>query len=818
MPDTKVLVEDDRTGMHPVTLERAVLDHLRYSCSKTEESATLLDVYEALSHTVRDRLVNRWIQTQHRYTREDRKRVYYLSAEFLLGRQLHKNLAYLGIVDIARSLLATRGISLDDVLEQEPDPGLGNGGLGRLAACFLDSMATLEIAGYGYGIRYEFGIFRQGMRDGWQIEQADAWLRYGCPWEMPRHEYTIEVKFYGRVEHGRDRSGSERVRWADAQTVLGVPFDVPVAGYGTDTVNTLRLWSARASREFNLQVFNDGDYRHAVEEKALSESISKVLYPKDDSLEGKELRLKQQYFFVACSVADIMRRHRRTHPDFSSFGDKCAVQLNDTHPSIAVVEIMRVLMDEEDMSWDAAWEQTHKAVAFTNHTLLAEALETWPVEMFGRLLPRHLEIIYEINHRFLRQVHIHAPGDEDLKRRVSLIGESGEQHLRMAHIAVVGAHAVNGVAALHSELLREQLMPDFARMYPGRFQNKTNGVTPRRWLLLCNPGLAGAITERIGDRWITDLDELSKLRTYVDDKELHNDLRGIKRANKYRLAGIVKRLCGFEPDCDSLFDVHVKRIHEYKRQLLNIMHVVALYRALRDDPDLDIVPRTFLFGGKAAPGYATAKLHIKLIGDVAAIINDDPKVRDRLRVGFIPNYCVSLAERIIPAADISEQISMAGKEASGTGNMKFAMNGALTLGTLDGANVEIREQVGEDNFFLFGLTAAQVRERKAAGYRPGEFIEASPRLRQAIELIRSGFFSPDDPGRFAPVVDDLWNRDPYLVCADFDSYCEAQERASRHYRDPAAWARSVVHNLSGVGMFSSDRTIREYATEIWGLG
>lgn len=818
MPDKKVVVEDGRTGMHPVTLERAVLDHLRYTCTKAQEDATLLDVYEALAHTVRDRLVNRWIETRRRYVASDVKRVYYLSAEFLLGRQLHKNLAYLGIVDTARTLLAERGISLDDVLEQEPDPGLGNGGLGRLAACFLDSMATLDIAGYGYGIRYEFGIFRQEMRDGWQVEQADAWLRHGCPWELPRHEFTVPVKFYGRVEHGWDRDGNERIRWADAQTVLGVPYDIPIAGYGTETVNTLRLWSARASRDFNLAVFNDGDYRHAVEEKALSESISKVLYPKDDSPEGRELRLKQQYFFVACSVADIIRRYKKNHDDLSGFGDKCALQLNDTHPAITVVELMRVLMDEEELSWEQAWEITRKAVAYTNHTLLAEALETWPVSMFERLLPRHLEIIYEMNHRFLREVHIHAPGDDELKRRMSLVGESGAKHLRMAHIAVVGSHAVNGVAALHSQLVKDQLLPDFARMYGDRFQNKTNGVTPRRWLWLCNPGLSGAITERIGDGWVSNLDELGKLRAYVDDAAFHDDLRGIKKANKYRLAGIVKRLCGFAPDCDSLFDVHVKRIHAYKRQLLNILHVVALYRALREDPTLDVVPRTFLFGGKAAPGYVKAKLHIKLIGDVAAIINDDPKVRDRLRVGFIPNYCVSLAERIIPAADISEQISMAGKEASGTGNMKFAMNGALTLGTLDGANIEIRDQVGEDHFFLFGKTAKEVRETIDAGYSSRQYIESSERLRGAIDLIASGFFCPDEPDRFAPVVDDLWNADTYLVCADFDSYCDAQERAAQHYRDPTAWTRSVVHNLAGVGMFSSDRTIRQYAREIWGLG
>ena len=813
----QIQVEDDRTGMHPDTLRRAVLDHLHYTCMKDPQSATIRDVYEAVAHAVRDRLVQRWIQTQRAYYKHDVKRVYYLSAEFLLGRLLAQNLMSLDVLDLARSMLRSYDLDLNHVLEQELDPGLGNGGLGRLAACFLDSLATLGYPGYGYGIRYEFGIFHQEIRDGWQVERGDAWLRYGTPWEIARYEYTATVNFYGRVEETLDEDGNLHVQWVDTNKVLGVPYDTPVAGYGNGTVNTLRLWAARATKEFDFGVFNDGDYRRAVESKAISESISKVLYPNDTSLEGRELRLKQQYFFVCCSIRDVLRRYRKSHNTFREFPEKVALHLNDTHPAVTVAELMRVLLDVERLAWDEAWDITQRTVAFTNHTLLPEALEEWPAEMFERLLPRHAKIIYEINRRFLRQVQIHAPGDQARLDRMSIVSPTEPAKIRMAHLAVVGSHSVNGVAKLHSELIVQKLMPDFAEMWPDRFNNKTNGVTPRRWILGANPRLAEAITRRIGDGWVTDLEQLEKLAPFADDIHFLRVLQTIKRQNKVELATLVQRREGISIDPDSLFDVQIKRLHEYKRQLLNCLHVVSLYQRLKADPGLDMAPRTFIFGGKAAPGYATAKLHIKLINDVAETINADPAMRGRLRVAFVANYGVSLAERIIPATDVSEQISMAGKEASGTGNMKFAMNGALTVGTLDGANIEIREAVGADNFFLFGHDAEQVAQIKADGYQPGQWIERSERLRGALDLIASGFFSPDDHSRFESVVKDLWTRDQYLVCADFDAYLECHERVDAAYRDPDAWSRMVVHNLAHVGIFSSDRTIREYAKHIWGI-
>jgi starch phosphorylase len=808
----EIFVEDDRTGMHPVTLERAVLDHLYYTCLKDPPSATLFNVYEAVAHSVRDRLVQRWIRTQRTYYEQNVKRVYYLSAEFLLGRALGQNLLSLGIYDVAADLLGAYGLELAQVLEEENDPGLGNGGLGRLAACFLDSMATLGIPGYGYGIRYEFGIFEQQIRDGWQIERGDAWLRYGNPWEVPRPEYTVTVNFYGRVEETVDDHGRLRVHWADTSKVLGVPYDTPIAGYGNSTVNTLRLWRARASKEFNLDVFNDGDYRRAVEDKADSETISKVLYPNDESPEGRELRLKQQYFFVCCSISDIIRRYRKTERDFDRFCDRAAIQLNDTHPAIAVAELMRVLVDCECIEWDRAWGITQRTIAYTNHTLLPEALETWGVEMFARLLPRHFQIIGEINRRFLRAVQIASPQDDALRQRMAIIADG---KIRMAHLAVVGSHSVNGVAQLHTDLLRTLVLRDFAQMWPHKFNNKTNGVTPRRWIMQSNRRLAEAITRRIGDGWVTDLPRLEKLAAGVDDTTFHEELREIKRANKLTLAEIIRERNKVDVDVDSMFDVQVKRLHEYKRQLLNCLHIIALYQAMKADPRAEWVPRTFVFGGKAAPGYATAKMHIKLINDVASTINEDPSVDGRLRVVFIANYSVSLAERIIPATDLSEQISLAGKEASGTGNMKFAMNGALTIGTLDGANIEIREAVGPDNFFLFGMDTKQVQDLKAAGYRSADWIDKSPRLKNALDLIASGFFSPDEPKRFDPVLHDMWTDDKYMVCADFDAYYACQERVAQTYRDAARWAKMVVNNLAHVGRFSSDRTIAQYAEEIW---
>ncbi|TNF28380.1 MAG: glycogen/starch/alpha-glucan phosphorylase [Deltaproteobacteria bacterium] len=812
-----IRVEDDRTGMSPEALERAVIDHLYYTCSKTQRSATPLDIFNAVAHAVRDRLVHRWLATKRTYSQHDAKRLYYLSAEFLMGRLLERNLVYLGVDGLAREILAKYGISYKDVIESEVDPGLGNGGLGRLAACFLDSMACHELPGYGYGIRYEFGIFHQVIQDGWQVEQGDAWLRYGSPWEVPRHEYTVEVNFGGHVVEGHDAEGRYRVRWVDTKKVLGVPYDIPCPGYGHNTVNTLRLWSARASREFDLEVFNDGDYRRAVEEKALSESISKVLYPKDETPQGKELRLRQQYFFVCCSIHDIVRRYKKYHDTFEAFPSKVAIQLNDTHPAITVAELMRVFIDDEGLGWDEAWDLTTQTVGYTNHTLLTEALERWPVEMFSRLLPRHMAIIFEINARFLSQVARQFPGDDARIGRMSLIEEGPVKQVRMAHLATVGSHSVNGVAALHSDLVRTELLPDFAEMWPERFNNKTNGVTPRRWLLLCNPQLADLITGVVGKSWVTELGQVEALLELAHDGATLDKLAAIKLENKKRLADIIHRTCNVRVPPTSLFDVQVKRIHQYKRQLMNCLYVISRFQAIKADPDGDHVPRVFIFGGKAAPGYAMAKLHIKLINAVAEVVNHDPVIGDRLKVVFIPNYNVSLAERIIPAADISEQISLAGKEASGTGNMKFAMNGALTLGTYDGANIEIRAHVGAENFFLFGLRAEEVTQVHAKGYNPREYIRRTPTLKRALDLIRSGYFSPDDQHRFAPVLDNIENADPYLVCADFDDYCRAHAEVDEAWREPREWQRRVIHNIANMGYFSSDRTIAEYAEEIWGL-
>ena len=814
----QIRVEDDRTGMHPVTLERAVLDHLHYTCSKNVPSATPLDVFRAVAHTMRDRLVHRWMATSRTYYVNDVKRVYYLSAEFLLGRLLERNLVYTGQTEVAREILAKYGLELETILRRENDPGLGNGGLGRLAACFLDSLATLELPACGYGIRYEFGIFDQQIRDGWQVERGDAWLRFGNPWEIARHEYTVVVNFGGRVQTIPDENGRLVTCWVDTDKVLGVPYDTPCPGYSNNTVNNLRLWSARASREFNLAVFNDGDYRRAVEEKAMSESISKVLYPKDDTPEGKELRLKQQYFFVCCSISDILRRYKKTHDTLDGFADKVAIQLNDTHPAVAIAELMRVFVDLEGFSWEKAWEITQATVAYTNHTLLAEALERWPVWMFERLLPRHLQIIYEINTRFLRQVEIRFPRDHERLRRMSIIEEGDIKQIRMAHLAVVGSHSVNGVAALHTDLVKSQLLPDFYEFWPERFNNKTNGVTPRRWLRVCNPDLAKAITCELGDEsWLVDLDKLKGILKSAEHPSFLDQLAAIKRQNKIRLSDTIEKKTGVAVDPDSLFDVQVKRIHQYKRQLMNCLYIITRYQAIKDQPDLDLIPRTFIIGGKAAPGYAMAKLHIKLINDVAHVVNQDPTVNDHMKVVFIPNYNVSFAERIIPAADLSEQISMAGKEASGTGNMKFAMNGALTIGTLDGANIEIRERVGADNFFLFGLNTDEVKSLKASGYRPLDYISQNEALSRAIELISSGFFSPDDHSRFAPVVESLVNHDPYLICADFEDYVRAHGEVDDTFSQPIDWQQRVVHNIGNMGYFSSDRTIAEYGEEIWGV-
>ena len=793
-------------------------NHLLYSLAKDQYSATARDRFMSLALTVRDRLIERWISTQQRYYRRDAKRVYYLSAEFLMGRALANNLLNLGLYDTAREAMRMMGLEVSDLLEQEVDAGLGNGGLGRLAACFLDSMATLDVPGYGYGIRYEFGMFDQEIKAGWQIEKPDEWLRFGNPWEMPRPEYWVPVGFGGRTEEHFDH-GQLRIHWAPEEQVIGVAYDTPIAGYGNATVNTLRLWRARASEEFDLTLFNDGDYERAVLEKNRSETISKVLYPSDVKMFGRELRLKQQYFFVACSLHDIVRRHLVAHKSLDDFADKIAIQLNDTHPAVAIPELMRIFVDEHQLPWDKAWELTVATFGYTNHTLLSEALETWPVEIFGKLLPRHLAIILEINRRFLRQVMNRFPYDEQRISRMSLVdegdGQLSSKRIRMAYLAVVGSHSVNGVAALHTQLLQQDLLHDFHEMWPERFNNKTNGVTPRRWLLGANPLLSEAITARIGDGWTVDLDELRKLEPLADDETFRAAFRDIKQRNKEQLAAYIEREQGITVDRNSIFDVQVKRLHEYKRQLLNLLHVVALYLRIKNQPDLPMVPRTCIFGGKAAPAYAVAKLIIKLINSVAAVVNVDPQVKDKLKVVFLANYRVSLAERIFPGSDLSEQISTAGKEASGTGNMKFALNGALTIGTLDGANIEIRDEVGHENFFLFGLTAQEVQDLLRRGYRPRDFYEQNAELRAVLDLIHGGFFEPEHPELFRPLVQSLLDHDPYLLLADFASYADCQQRVEQAFVDKERWTRMAILNVARMGKFSSDRTIREYAEQIW---
>src|SRR4051812_30438791 len=792
-------------------------NHLLYSLAKDQYSATTLDRYMSLALTARDRLIERWISTQQRYYRKDAKRVYYLSAEFLMGRALSNNLINLGLHDVAREAMKMLNLDLGDVLEQEVDAGLGNGGFGRLAACYLDSMATLDIPAYGYGIRYEFGMFDQEIKDGWQLERPDEWLRLGNPWEIARPEYGMPVRFGGHVEEHTDDRGHLRVRWTGGEQVVGMPYDTPIAGYGCNTVNTLRLWRARASTDFDLRYFNEGDYEKAVLDKNRSETISKVLYPSDLKMFGKELRLKQQYFFVACSLHDIVRRHLVAYPSLDNFADKVAIQLNDTHPAVAIPELMRIFVDEYAIPWERAWELTQGTFGYTNHTLLSEALETWSVDMFQRLLPRHLTLIYEINRRFLRQVMNRFPYDEPRISRMSLIDDADGTHkrIRMAYLAVVGSHSVNGVAALHTELLKADLLRDFNEMFPERFNNKTNGVTPRRWLLAANPLLSDAITARIGDGWMTELDQLTELLPHAEDPVFRKEVRAIKQQNKDALAKYIEAENKIVVDRSSIFDVQVKRLHEYKRQLLNVLHVIALYLRVKKNPDLAMVPRTFIFGGKAAPAYTTAKLIIKLINSVGEVVNADPQVNGKLKVVFLANYRVSLAERIFPASDLSEQISTAGKEASGTGNMKFALNGALTIGTLDGANIEIREEVGPDNFFLFGLTAAQVADLWKSGYRPRDYYEQNAELKGVIDLIASGFFSPDHPETFRPLVQSLLDHDPYLLFADFQSYLDCQARVSEAFLDQDKWSRMAILNIAKMGKFSSDRTIREYAAEIW---
>jgi starch phosphorylase len=807
--------EDVRTSLSVAALKRAFLDNLFYVQGRFPAVATRNDFYLALAYTVRDRLLQRWISSAQTYFHEASRTVCYLSAEYLLGPHLANNLINLGIDDRVKQAVEELGLNLDELLEQEEEPGLGNGGLGRLAACYLDSLATLEIPAIGYGIRYEFGIFDQQIRDGWQVEITDKWLRLGNPWEIPRPEIAFDVKLGGHTEAYLDDSGRYRVRWVPERVIKGIAYDTPILGYRVNTANLLRLWKAEATESFDFQAFNVGDYYGAVDEKMSSENITKVLYPNDETLQGKELRLQQQHFFASCALQDMIRIHLQRADTLDDFHEKYAVQLNDTHPALAVAELMRLLVDEQVMDWERAWEITQRTFAYTNHTLLPEALEKWSVALFGRLLPRHWEIICEINRRFLDTVRLRYPHDEGRLARLSLIDESGERSVRMAHLACVGSHAINGVAQLHTELLEAVVFRDFYEFWPEKFSNKTNGVSPRRFMVLSNPKLGKLLSQTIGDHWVKHLEELKKLESLVDDAGFRQDWRQVKQANQQALAGYIRERTGLAVDPQSLFDVQVKRLHEYKRQHLNVLHIITLYNYLKQDPDLDLTPRTFIFGGKAAPGYFMAKLIIKLINSVAEVIGRDPVVRDRLKVVFVPDYSVKSAQRIFPAADLSEQISTAGMEASGTGNMKFALNGALTIGTLDGANVEIREAVGAENFFLFGLTAEQVLELKAAAYNPRDYYHNNPQLREVLDLISTGFFSHGDRELFRPLIDSLLNRDEFLLLADYQSYVDCQAEVSRAYRDREQWTRMAILNTARMGRFSSDRAIREYAQEIW---
>ncbi|MBE0621894.1 MAG: glycogen/starch/alpha-glucan phosphorylase [Burkholderiales bacterium] len=808
-------VEDDRTGLGKDALRRAFLDNLYYVQGKFPALATKHDYYMALAYTVRDRLLRRWISTAATYTREGSRTVAYFSAEFLLGPHLVNNLINLGIEKPVREAVHELGLSFEELVGQEEEPGLGNGGLGRLAACYLDSLASLEIPSLGYGIRYEFGIFAQSLIDGWQVEQTDKWLRNGNPWEIPRPEWAAEVKLGGHTERFTDENGRARARWVPARRVKGIPYDTPILGYRNNTANTLRLWRAEAPESFDLGVFNRGDYYGAVQQKIVSENISKVLYPNDEQVQGKELRLEQQYFFVSCSLQDMLRIMRGQKIPPERFHEKFAVQLNDTHPAIAIAELMRLLVDEHGMEWNRAWSVTRQCFGYTNHTLLPEALERWPLALISRVLPRHVEIVLEINALFLDEVRHRFDHNHDRLARMSIIDESGERYIRMAHLACVGSHAINGVAKLHSELLKEDVLADFHALWPDKFRNITNGVTPRRWIALTNPRLTRFLCGVIGDDWLRDLEQLRKIEAHVKDAGFRREWRFIKRLVKEELATYVRRVTGISIDPESLFDVQVKRIHEYKRQHLNVLHIVALYHRIKSNPGADIQPRTFIFGGKAAPGYRFAKLMIKLINAVGEVVNKDAAVADRLKVVFLPNYNVTNGQRVYPAAELSEQISTAGKEASGTGNMKFSLNGALTIGTLDGANVEIREQVGAENFFLFGLTAAEVKASWTNGYDPGAIYRSNDELRAVIDLIGDGHFSRGDRDLFRPIVDSLLHGDPYRLLADFQSYVDCQALVSAAYVEPERWTRMSIANVARMGKFSSDRSIREYCEDIW---
>ena len=800
------------------SMKDSILDHLRLTLAHDPAIATKRDWWTCISLAVRDRMVDNMIETQATHFEKQTRRVYYLSLEYLMGRMLVNNLHNTGVYDEAREAIESLGLDWDDIVEEELDMGLGNGGLGRLAACFLDSLATLDLPAVGYGIYYEFGLFKQEFVNGHQVEHPDSWKKFGTPWEIVRPEYTQRINIYGRVEQIFDEFGDCREAWVDTKTIEGVPYDIPIAGYDTKTVNFLRLWSSRSSEDFDLDEFNKGDYVEAVREKAIGETISKVLYPNDRTENGKELRLVQQYFFVTCSLHDIIRRFCATHDDWDDFPDQVSIQLNDTHPAIAVVELMRILVDEERLEWNYAWDLVTRTFSYTNHTLLPEALERWSVPLFEKVLPRHLNIIYAINSQLMDTVEARWPGDNAMKQTVSIIEESHPKMVRMANLAVVGSHTVNGVAAIHSQLLKTRLFPEFDSLYPGKFTNMTNGITPRRWLLACNRDLAGLINSKIGKSWSKNLDDLKKLEAFADDEDFQDAYMDIKHANKVALAKIIQQDCGIEVDPSALFDVQIKRLHEYKRQHLTLLHILHLYRKLLHNPGLDIVPRVFVFGAKAAPGYYLAKTIIKAINAVGEVINNDERINGKLKVAFLPNYRVSLAARIIPAADLSEQISTAGKEASGTGNMKLALNGALTIGTLDGANIEIKEEVGDDNIFIFGMDVDEVTELDEKGYRPWDHYYGNEDLKAIVDWIGSNYFASGEPGALRPLRDSLLEGgDPFKALADFEAYCDCQEKVDEAYRDKRRWARMAILNTARVGKFSSDRTISEYAKEIWNL-
>ena len=808
-------VDDDRTGVKVETLKQAILENLRYVMGRDPESASAMDYFMATAYTVRDRILARWLATKERYVAEDVRVVCYLSAEFLMGPHLANNLLNLKVGAAIGQATKELGLDLERIIAEEREPGLGNGGLGRLAACYLDSLATLGIPAIGYGIRYQFGMFEQEIHDGWQVEMTDHWLRYGNPWEIRRPEQSVDVGFGGHTESWRDGQGNFKVRWVPATLVKGIPHDTPILGYGSGVANDLRLWRSEAGESFYFDRFNSGDYDGAVAAKNFAENISKVLYPNDDMEAGKQLRLQQQYFFVSCALQDMIRLHLGAGRPIASFQKKWSIQLNDTHPSIGVAELMRLLVDEHDLGWDQAWDITSNTFNYTNHTLLPEALERWPLPLFAALLPRHIEIIYEVNRRFLNTVRERFLGDEGKVIRLSIIDEGGQKSVRMAHLASIGSKHINGVAELHTQLLKTELLRDFHDLWPEKFINVTNGVTPRRWLAVSNPEQAKLMTGKIGDSWICDLDDLKKLEAYAEDSAFRAEWRKMRNDVKARLAKYIREDTGIAVDPSSMFDTQVKRIHEYKRQHLNVLYIITLYLRLKKNPNLEMAPRTFLFGGKAAAGYAMAKLIIKFINSVGEVINRDAEVKERMKVLFLPNYNVTFGQKVYPAADLSEQISTAGKEASGTGNMKFAMNGAITMGTLDGANIEIRDAVGPENFFLFGLTAPQVAATKNAGYYPRSIYESNPILREVIDSISGGEFSRGDQGLFRPLVEGLLSNDPYLLLADYQSYVDCQDHAEAMFLDQEKWSKMSIYNAARMGRFSSDRAVEEYCKNIW---